>query len=79
DILIIGDISLVETVKLGTKIYKGAHLTMDKVKLVRGKKVTAESSEKVYLDMDGEQPGILPATFEIRPQSIRMKQLKPED
>jgi len=79
DILIIGDISLVETVKLGTKIYKGAHLTMAKVELVRGKKITARSDEKVYLDMDGEQPGILPATFEIRPQSIRMKQLKPEN
>lgn len=79
DILIIGDISLVEMAKLGTKIYKGAHLDMKKVELVRGKKLTAESNEKVYLDMDGEQPGILPATFEIRPKSIRMKQLKPED
>ncbi len=79
DILVIGDISLAEMTKLGAKIYKGAHLDMKKVELVRGKKVTAESNEKVYLDMDGEQPGILPATFEIRPQSIRMKQLEPQD
>lgn len=76
DFMIVGDTTFLENVKLGTKIYSGAHLQMPKVERLQGKKLYAESDEKVYIDIDGEQPGILPATFEILPQTVRMKQLK---
>jgi len=77
DIMLLGDMSFVETLKLSGKIYKGQHLNMDKVQRLQGKKLVATSEEKVYIDVDGEQPGILPATFEIMPGSVRMKQLPP--
>ena len=35
--------------------------------------VLAESDERVLLDVDGEQPGMLPATFECLPGAIRIK------
>lgn len=76
DFMIVGDTTFLENVKLGTKIYSGAHLDMPKVERLQGGKLYAESDEKVYVDIDGEQPGILPATFEILPRTVRMKQLK---
>jgi len=70
DIVIFGDISRGQSLRDGTRIYKGTHLEMDKVSCVRGKKVMAFSEERVLIDMDGEQPGILPATFEMVPDSL---------
>jgi len=75
DFTVMGDMSFVETMKLSTSIYTGKHLDLPKVEHLRGKKLVAESDEKVYIDADGEQPGILPATFEILPGAVRMKQL----
>jgi YegS/Rv2252/BmrU family lipid kinase len=75
DIMVLGDMSFMENVKLGTKIYTGKHLSMSKVKRLQGKKLYAESNEKVFIDIDGEEGGILPATFEILPGAVRMKQL----
>ncbi len=76
DIMVLGDLSFGEILKLGTRIYKGGHIGMDKVERFQGKKLTAVSDEKVFLDVDGEQPGVLPATFDILPGAVRMKQLK---
>ena len=41
----------------------------------RGRKVVAESldTEPVLLDVDGEAPGRLPATFEVRPGALRLR------
>ena len=75
DIMVLGDMSFLENLRLGTKIYTGKHLSMPKVKRLQGKKLYAESSEKVYIDIDGEEGGLLPATFEILPAAVRMKQL----
>jgi len=76
DIMVLGDMSFMENLKLATLIYSGKHLSLPKIKRLQGKKLYAESNEKVYLDVDGEQPGVLPATFEILPGMVRMKQLR---
>jgi len=76
DIVVFGDFTFTDSLKLQNKIYKGAHLDMPKVDVSRGKKLVATSDETVLLDVDGEQPGRLPATFEIIPGTVRMKQLK---
>ena len=36
-------------------------------------KVEADSGERVLLDIDGEQPGILPESFEVLPSAVRVK------
>lgn len=76
DIMVLGDMTFMENLKMATLIYSGKHLTLPKIKRLQGKKLYAESNEKVYLDVDGEQPGFLPATFEILPGMVRMKQLQ---
>ncbi|MGE5370524.1 MAG: diacylglycerol/lipid kinase family protein [Solirubrobacterales bacterium] len=44
-------------------IYQGTHLKHPKVKVWTGTTVRATSTDKVLLDVDGEQPGILDAEF----------------
>ena len=73
DLVILGDFSLRDQMKLMRTIYKGQHLALPKVESFRATTVTAASPERVLLDVDGEQPGMLPATFEIMPGAIRMK------
>ncbi|MFC1888360.1 diacylglycerol/lipid kinase family protein [Thermodesulfobacteriota bacterium] len=65
DIIVLGDMGPIESLLNGPKIYKGTHVNHPKVETMRGRKVTATSDERVLLDVDGEQPGMLPATFEI--------------
>ncbi len=58
------------------KIYTGTHLSHPKISLLRGKKIDvnpAEQEEKVLIEVDGEQVGSLPATFEVIPTSLLVK------
>ena len=63
ELVAIGDLSRQEVVGLSNKIYKGAHLAADGVRITCGPRVEAEALHpwaKVLLDVDGEQPGKLP-------------------
>lgn len=73
DVVVMGDFSLLEQLRLSRLIYGGEHMKMAKVEGFRARKVSADSDERVLLDVDGEQPGMLPATFEIVPGAIRLK------
>jgi diacylglycerol kinase (ATP) len=73
DVVILGDFSLGEQPKLSRVIYKGEHLAMKKVESYRAKTVAATSTERMLLDVDGEQPGMLPARFELLPGALRVK------
>ena len=58
------------------KIYSGTHLSHPKISLIRGKKIeafSADEEKEVLIEVDGEQVGTLPATFEIVPQNILVK------
>lgn len=57
-------------------IYRGGHLGWKGVTCERARRVHAEpvdSNERVLLDVDGEAPGSLPATFELRPGALRLR------
>jgi diacylglycerol kinase family enzyme len=44
--------------------------------MLRGRKITAEPADpadEVLLDVDGEAPGRLPATFEIVPRGLLLR------
>ena len=77
DVVIMRGVSRTELLRELGKIYAGKHLDNPKVTVVRGKKITAEpvahpGVEAVLLEVDGESPGRLPASFEILPQAIRV-------
>ena len=64
------------SLRLTAKIYAGAHVGAPGVTSQRGTVVRAEPvdpSDHVLLDVDGEAPGRLPATFTIRPGAIQIR------
>jgi YegS/Rv2252/BmrU family lipid kinase len=74
DIIVIGDVNALENARGLGKIRKGTHLDghNPKFHLYRGHKVHVESAEPTRLDVDGEQPGFLPATFEVIPGALEL-------
>lgn len=73
DVVALGDFGLSDFVLKSRRLYDGSHLTMDKVSHRKAKVVRAEPAspgQTVELDVDGETPGILPATFRVVPRAI---------
>jgi YegS/Rv2252/BmrU family lipid kinase len=73
DVVALEEMGLGKSILFSRHIYKGSHLNLDSVSSRRAKKVYAESidGQEVLLDMDGEVPGTLPATFAIMPEALR--------
>jgi diacylglycerol kinase family enzyme len=68
EVVSLGDLTRAEAIGLSSKIYKGAHLAAEGVKVTTGTTIEAEPMHpwaSVLLDVDGEQPGKLPATATI--------------
>lgn len=75
DVIAIGDLGFGELLTSGRRLYQGTHLTMDKVSARRARVVEAEPIDPgavIELDVDGENPGQLPARFEIVPAAVWM-------
>ncbi len=73
EIVIVGDIGIPGRIRLGALLPKGKHISMAKVEHFQAREIYADSPEAVLLDVDGEQPGSLPAEFKVIPKGIRFK------
>lgn len=76
DVVAIGDFSPLEMLRFGHRIYLGSHLAHPKVRPDRVRRLEARPSnpdELVLLDVDGETPGRLPATFSVLPGALNLK------
>lgn len=69
DVVIVGDLGTVDMARGMASIYRGEHLGRDGIESFRARRVRAEpmTDDDVLIDMDGEQPGRLPATFKVVP------------
>jgi YegS/Rv2252/BmrU family lipid kinase len=56
-------------------LYRGEHLALEGVSVVRGRRVIAipPPGVRLAIDADGETPGCLPATFDIVPGALRLR------
>jgi diacylglycerol kinase family enzyme len=54
-------------------IYDGSHVRWKGTRTFRCRGLEASSEEEVLLDVDGEQPGRLPARFEVLPGALRLQ------
>jgi YegS/Rv2252/BmrU family lipid kinase len=72
DVILIGDAGKIETMRGMNDIRNGKHLDQQnpKLQLLYGKRISITSPERVRIDIDGEDPGFLPALFEIQPGAI---------
>jgi YegS/Rv2252/BmrU family lipid kinase len=70
------ELSAMASLKMTTDVYRGAHLDRPGVSWTRARKLEAEpvsAGERVRIDLDGETPGILPATFELLPGALLLR------
>jgi YegS/Rv2252/BmrU family lipid kinase len=75
DVVTLGDFGFSDLILRGLDIYSGKHVTNPKVTIHRARRVEAAPTdgEEVLLDVDGEQPGRLPATFELVPGALSVR------
>lgn len=76
DVVSIGDLGAAKLMANAPRIYLGAHLGMFEVGHVLAKKILArplDKDELVQIEVDGELPGFLPATFQIIPKALRVR------
>jgi diacylglycerol kinase (ATP) len=73
DVLLIGDLTKTELVRVMPKIYRGTHLPHPKGEVLRGRTVSIEAEEPLPIQLDGEQPGTTPARFEVVPGALRLR------
>lgn len=73
DVLLIGDVTKRDLALTLPKIYRGTHLPHPKAELLRGASVSVEASERMPIQLDGEQPGTTPARFGVVPGVLRVR------
>jgi YegS/Rv2252/BmrU family lipid kinase len=71
DVVCLGDFGIDDFVTKGSRLYNGTHLSLEQVWWRRARKVEVRCSGKVELDVDGEAPGVLPATISLREKAVR--------
>lgn len=72
DVILVKDAGKIETIRGMNDIRSGKHLDQGNahIELMYGKRISVTSPAKVRIDIDGEDPGFLPALFEIQPGAI---------
>ncbi len=72
DVILVGDLSAVDNLRGLSKIRSGTHLdeAHPKFEVLNAKRVEVTSPVAVRIDVDGEQPGMLPAVFEMQQSAI---------
>lgn len=70
DVVIIEEISKRNLISFLPKLYSGKLLSQPGVKHLKAKKISVESDEDILINLDGEQPGTTPVTFEILPSIL---------
>ena len=76
DVIGVGDLSALKLFTSAPRVYMGSHLSMPEVSHALARKVTVRSADRgseVALEIDGELPGKLPATFQIIPEALRVR------
>jgi diacylglycerol kinase family enzyme len=73
DVLLIGDLTKRDLMLTLPKTYRGRHLPHPKAELLRGRSVTVETPEPLPIELDGEQPGTTPVSFEVVPRALRVR------
>jgi diacylglycerol kinase (ATP) len=73
DVLLIGDLTKRDLLFTLPKTFRGTHLPHPKAELIRGTRVSVDTPGPLPIELDGEQPGTTPATFEVVPQALRVR------
>jgi len=74
DVVVLANLTTVQRLKLATSMRSGKHIGTPNILHMRGTRIEMEptSDKAVLIDMDGEQPGMLPATYEMLPGAVKI-------
>jgi len=76
DLVTVGDLSRTEVLTNISRLYQGTHLELEDVSFTRIRQVTVapvELEARIPIELDGETPGTLPATFDVVPGALRVR------
>ena len=76
DVVSVGDLSALKIFTSAPRLYLGSHLSMPEVNHTLARKVfvrAANKNEEIGIEVDGELPGRLPATFQVIPEALRVR------
>jgi diacylglycerol kinase (ATP) len=73
DVLVWGDVSRVDLALNLHRLYRGTHVGHPKATIRRARRVVVTPEMPLPIEVDGEQPGITPATFEVVPSALRLR------
>ncbi len=72
DLVLVGDLSRPALLRSLPKLYKGTHLSEPGVTRLKVRRLELASEETVWLNIDGEARGALPAVFETLPSAVKV-------
>jgi len=76
DVVSVGDLGTLQIMRNAPRLYFGSHLSMPEVSHTLARKVTLREATRdsvVRLEIDGELPGRLPATFQLIPEALKVR------
>ncbi len=76
DVVNVGDINTAKIILNSYTLYRGTHIDLPEVKSKRARRITARpmnDGDVIDIEIDGELPGRLPATYEIVPATLRLR------
>lgn len=79
DVLVAGDVSVLQTLALLPRLYGGGHLRHRKVQLFRCRELEITASAPTAVHRDGEVSGHTPARFRVLPQALRVVRVPGHD
>jgi diacylglycerol kinase (ATP) len=74
DVVVVGDVGIIDNMRGMRRIRSGTHLDVagGKIWHRHASRVAVSSSSPLYVDVDGEAPGMLPALFEAMPGVLEL-------
>jgi len=72
DVVLIGDVSKLDFATQAPGIYRGRHVKHPKVEVLRSRRVGVTGDEQLPIELDGEQVGTTPVTFELVPGALKL-------
>lgn len=72
DVVVIPELKVGQIAMLAPQVLTGLHLSSDLIRFVRTRKVTIAADPGFSFNLDGEEHGSTPATFEILPKALEV-------
>lgn len=75
-VVVMGDLTKSQMVRVLPMLYSGKHLGVEEITRHRARKISARTVDEdrhILLDVDGEQPGRLPAMWKVLPGAVQLK------